>query len=146
MRMQMETNLKDPEPTPSFWKRAAPALGMILIFGVCLFVLAYMTGIGSLLSYTWYSWTSVEIKADEIPMYPNARNIAYQESESSSEIHNWTFTTDDDPDTVWKFYVEELGDRWGFFEKNGILTIRGCPGYIFGMASTSNDANIYEIT
>ena len=148
--MDNQTISKLKKPRSSLWKRVAPALGIGFVLGFCLFAFAYITGIGPLL---WYSWKFVEISADEIPIYPNAQNIIHEESvDNTLEIGTWKFTTNDDPETVWKFYVDEMGRRWDFFEwpllpeSSRRLIVRSCPAYEFDMTSTSIDAMTYGVT
>jgi hypothetical protein len=115
-----------------------------------LFALAYFSGIGPLLVY---SWKFDKIDVNEFPIYPNAQNIIHEEPDDNSlEAGTWKFTTSDDPETVWNFYVDEMGRRWGFFEWPLLpesprrLIVRSCPGYELVMTSISIDATTNSIT
>ncbi|MGD0174567.1 MAG: hypothetical protein ABSC61_09145 [Anaerolineales bacterium] len=139
------------QPKLSFRMKIALILGSVVIlvalfsFGYFAFVL-YGSGV-SIFS------KSLNINVDEVPMYPNAHNIINEEPlKNTFEVHKWKFTTIDTPEMVWKFYVYEMGRRWGFYDSSSpqsaekSLIVHSCPFYSLDMTSTSIDTNTYSIT
>jgi hypothetical protein len=126
---------------------------LVVVCSFCLLALVWFSPIGYILSMVWYSSTSVKIDASEIPIYPNAQNVIHEKpTENLLELATWKFTTNDSPEKVWKFYVDELSRRWGFF-KSGDDTVysrelvrAGCPAYLVDMTSSSTDNETYNIT
>lgn len=108
-------------------------------------------------SYLYYDWENLEIDASKIPVYPNAKiiSITYNEPTEFNSIKNistWKFTTNDTPETVWRFYVGEMSHKWGFFESPLLpetpsrLIIMSCPTYELNMTSSLIDSTTYQVT
>jgi hypothetical protein len=105
-------------------------------------------------SYLYYDWENLEIDASEIPVYPNAKivSITYNESaEANGIVSTWKFTTNDTPETVWKYFVGEMGRKWGFYEwpltKHPLhLAVISCPTYELIMTSSTIDNITYQVT
>ena len=88
----------------------------------------------------------LEIDADEIPIYPNAQNITREGPTTDVyEAYTWSFATTDTPETVWQFYVDEIGRRWKFHAGDYRLTIQSCPLYYVIMTSEPADGETYHI-
>jgi hypothetical protein len=108
----------------------------------------------------WYTWRTLRIEASEIPIYPRAQNLVFDDPSDTTQgtgglsrlIGTWTFTTRDSPETAWGFYVDELSQRWGFIEWPILpeaprrLVVRSCPGYEFIMTPMPIDATTNRIT
>jgi hypothetical protein len=152
--MSKQTLAENNEPASLPGKKIAinAGLGFILLalFSGCLFVFVTVglpfIGFGSFL---WCGLTSKTVKIDEIPMYPNAQNIVYEKPPAEAfEFGTWTFTTTDDPDTVWKFYVDEMGRKWGFTKSSSetLVLLNACQDYTFKMTSQPMDTVKYLIT
>ncbi len=135
-----------------------PALSF-LIFSVifCYGSLLYWKvgfSLNRMVSYLYYDWENIKINPSEIPVYPNAKivSITYNESAEANGIVNiWKFTTNDTPDTVWKYYVDEMNRRWGFFEHPMTefplhLVVISCPTYGLVMTSSTIDNITYQVT
>jgi len=95
----------------------------------------------------------LEIKADDIPIYPNAQNVKRDEPKTNiPEIYVWNFTTSDSPEMVWQFYVNEMSHKWGFYDTSSpkfgdrSLIVNSCPFYYLDMTSTSIDRTTNSIT
>lgn len=110
-----------------------------------------------MVSYLYYDWEDLEIDASEIPVYPNAKiiSITYNEPTEFNRIKNistWKFTTNDAPETIWKFYVGEMGRKWGFYEWPLLpefpsrLIIISCPTYELVMTNSTIDNITYQVT
>ena len=106
-------------------------------------------------SYLYYDWEDLEIDSSEIPVYPNVKivSITYNEpAEYNNEIvSTWKFTTNDAPETVWQFYVSEMGRKWGFYEwpltESPLhLVVVSCPTYNLYMTNSSIDSTTYQVT
>jgi hypothetical protein len=106
-------------------------------------------------SYLYYDWENLEIDADEIPVYPNAKNVSITHNEPIENNYRnadtWKFTTNDSPEVVWQFYIDEMENRWGFFEypmrESPLrLIIVSCPTYELNMVSSSVDNTTYQVT
>ena len=108
-------------------------------------------------SYLYYDWENLEIDPSEIPVYPNAKiiSITYNERGElnfrNEHVSTWEFTTNDAPDTVWEFYVDEMGHKWGFFEWPLMesplhLVVVSCPTYNLYMTNSTIDNTTYQVT
>ena len=91
------------------------------------------------------------INVNDVPVYPDARNVTREEPQQSLTIAVLEFTTSDDPETVWKYYVDVMGRKWGFHERplqQGAkqLVAEKCSSYYFDMTSAQIDSNTYNIT
>ena len=94
-----------------------------------------------------------EINPEDIPIYPNARDIKQAEPTiDGGELYTWSFTTTDNPEEVWQFYKDKMINQW-----NGVdhsvpqstekdVMIKGCLFYYFTLNSTSVDDTMYNIT
>ena len=89
----------------------------------------------------------IEIGVDEIPVYPNAQNIAREGPTADIyKAYTWHFTTTDTPDTVWQFYVDEIGRKWKLLHTADYrLTVQSCPVYYLTMTSEPVDSETYLI-
>jgi len=97
---------------------------------------------------------SLEITADDIPVYPNAQNITREGPLSITDIggiaYTWKFTTNDTPEVVWRFYIEKMSHKWGFYgsspqSEDKTLIVNSCPFYYLEMTSTLVDIKTYSI-
>ena len=98
---------------------------------------------------------TLEIKADDIPIYPNAHNITREGpltlTDAPGISYIWKFTTNDTPEIVWRFYIDEMNRKWGFYgsipqSEDKSLIVYSCPFYYLEMTSTSFDIKTYSIT
>ena len=118
----------------------------IISCALILYLLVFWTPPGS---FIWYCLISpFKINANDIPVYPNAQNITREEPPMVSILE---FTTSDDPEIVWKYYVDVMWRKWGFREYplqqgDKRLVVAKCNSYDFYMTSTQFDSNTYNIT
>jgi hypothetical protein len=128
-------------------------IGIILIIlcGICLLVLTQLAG--AILASQGPK--ELHIGADEIPIYPNAKMLSIAQDEPAENnirsVSTWKFTTSDTPQMVWKFYVDEMGSRWGFYEwpltESPLhLTVVSCPTNNLYMTSSLIDNITYQVT
>ena len=92
---------------------------------------------------------NLDISAEDIPLYPNAQNIAREGPVSigMGDVYIWNFTTKDTPEDVWQFYVDEMSSKWGFYGGSDYsLIVQSCPFYYLEMESASLDNENYSIT
>jgi hypothetical protein len=55
----------------------------------------------------------VKIIGEDIPVYPNAQNLTKDGPiKDWRETYTWSFETTDTPETVWKFYIDRLSEKW----------------------------------
>jgi hypothetical protein len=109
--------------------------------------------LGTIFSCETIFWPQMEINVDDIPVYPNAQNITREGPETKiPEIYTWNFKTNDSPEVVWQYYVDEMSRRWGFYDTSSpqfddkSLIVKSCPFYYLDMTSTSIDKTTYSIT
>ena len=91
------------------------------------------------------------INANDIPIYPNARNVTLEVPSKSLTISILEFTTSDDPEIVWKYYADIMERKWGFHERSlqqgdKQLVAEKCSVYYFYMTSAQIDSKTYSIT
>ncbi len=129
---------------------------IIFCYGSFLFLKVGFS-LNRVVSYLYYDWENLEIDPSEIPVYPNAKiiSITYNERGElnfrNEHVSTWEFTTNDAPDTVWEFYVDEMGHKWGFFEWPLLesplhLVVQSCPTYSLYMTSSAIDTTTYQVT
>ena len=89
----------------------------------------------------------IEIGVDENPVYPNAQDISREGPTADIyKAYTWHFATTDTPETVWQFYVDEIGRKWKLLSSADYrLTIRSCPLYYVIMTSEPVDGGAYRI-
>ncbi len=94
----------------------------------------------------------LEIDSSEVPIYTNAQNVLQEEpiTEDITEVYSWSFSSSDAPDIVWQFYVDEMSQRWGFYDASSpqsiykSLMVHSCPFYYLEMTSTQTDSTTYN--
>ena len=110
---------------------------------------------GLSLIYSWDEslfWKNLDIKPNEIPIYPNAQSITQEEPILDGyELYRWSFITNDTPDKVWSFYADKMSNKWGFYDTSSekfndhSLVVKSCPFYHLSMTDTSIDDKTYKI-
>jgi len=94
----------------------------------------------------------LEINLSDVPVYPNAYNISQQGpiDEYGTEVYSWSFSSNDAPDIVWQFYLDEMSQRWGFYDTSSpqspekSLIVQSCPFYYLEMTSAPIDSTTYN--
>jgi hypothetical protein len=106
-----------------------------------------------LVACSFFSERSLTITPDEIPIYGSAQNVQRTGPTPIylGEKYTWTFITTDLPKDVWQFYVDEMSQRWNFYDAQPtnperVLIVRSCPFYYIKMDSKTNDYRTYNIT
>ncbi len=106
--------------------------------------------------------TEMIINPDEIPIYPNAQGVIREGPLRSAPdvvgyggaaaVYVWRFTTSDPPETVWRYYENEMGRRWDFhgtFAPQAVQqemdVSQTCPFYALIMTSKATDSARYSI-
>ena len=130
------------------WKNAV--LGVIIGIAVGL--------LGCFIIYAVTIWSGtrmpryLEIDPSEVPIYANAQNVSQGGpiTEDAAEIYSWSFSSNDAPDVVWQFYLDEMSQRWGFYDVSSPqssqrgLIVQSCPFYYLEMSSTLIDSTTYS--
>jgi len=97
----------------------------------------------------------VEIYGEDIPIFPNAQNITKDGPiKDWRESYTWDFTTTDNPEKVWEFYVNELTEKWGGVDfsstqtpEEKVLHLEKACKFTYLIITTSPiDATTYRIT
>lgn len=132
----------------SLWKNAV--LGLII--GITLAILGCFT----ISVITIWSGTRMpkylEIDSSEIPIYANAQNVSQEGpiTEDATEVYSWSFSSNDAPDVVWQFYLDEMSQKWGFHDVSSpqspqrSLIVQSCPFYYLEMTSTPINSTTYN--
>jgi hypothetical protein len=132
----------------SFWKD----VGLNSIIGIAL------VSLGCFIIFAIAFWNTtkppkyLEIDASEVPIYTNAQNISQEGpiTEDATDVYLWSFSSKDAPDVVWQFYVDEMSQRWGFYDVSSpqslqrSLIVNTCPLYYLEMTSTLIDSTTYN--
>ena len=107
------------------------------------------SGLGTISFLLWCNVKESTLDSSPMPIYPNAQNIIREDPDGFSSTYK--FTTKDDPETVWKFYVDE-GRRRGFHDMSEpnspkkSLVYNFCSTAQLDMTSKSIDPITYSIT
>src|SRR5215510_6154532 len=65
----------------------------------------------------------ITISREDIPDYPNAQNLVKEGPiKDWRETYTWSFETTDTPETVWKFYVDRLSEKWRGEDRTWVKT------------------------
>ena len=94
----------------------------------------------------------LEIDSSDVPIYANAQNISQTGpiTEDATEVYSWSFSSNDAPEVVWQFYLDEMSQRWGFYDTSSpqssekSLIVQSCPFYYLEMTSTPIDSTTYN--
>jgi hypothetical protein len=122
---------------------------LVVACSFCLWIFFWYSGLGTISVLLWCSWKDSTVDSSPMPVYPNAQNIIREEPHDLSSTYK--FTTNDNPETVWKFYVDE-GERRGFQDKSQpnspkkSLVNNSCSSTRLDMTSISIDPTTYSIT
>jgi len=146
MGNKVSSNLQKSRLSP--WKNIV--LGLII--GIALAIL------GCLLISAITIWNGtrmqkyLEIDPSDVPIYANAQNVSLKGpiTEDATEVYSWSFSSNDAPEVVWQFYLNEMSQRWGFYDVSSpqspqrSLIVQSCPFYYLEMTSTPIDSTTYN--
>lgn len=123
-----------------------------LIIGIALAILGYFL----ISAITIWNGTRTPkhlvINSSDVPIYANAQNISQKGpiTEDATEVYSWSFSSNDAPDVVWQFYLDEMSQRWDFYDVSSpqsaqrSLIVQSCPFYYLEMTSTPIDSTTYN--
>ena len=134
-------------------KRNDLIIFLLIVFCIGWFALAIRAFVES--SLPAHEPDCVKISGEDIPDYPKAQNLVKDGPiKDWRETYTWSFTTTDNPEDVWKFYVDALGPSWHGEdysspqtpEKKELNLKRACSFVFLILNSEALDATTYRIT